>query len=318
MSMRISSLQSISIAASENREIISNFDEIMNVAEHINDVITVSENIYDIVDLANIKEDITEVASISGDVVDLVALYNEGRLPLIDDVNPSADKVYSSLHTQELHNAQAEALGNLASASGSLMMTGSAIPLSGLFTDLVFVVNTQSSNTLVFEILPNEFLLKSNGDYNFFSVVTIALGTKQSVTVEFEIYSTSDSSVLAQSVGTINASNGDIVIFPINTLMSVSSIPYGGSLTAKVRAKIVAGSSVSILDFSSMMVLSGAASSGGQLLGRAPMKALAYLATSTNEELVVPDGANAFSIEEVTLENGGSITVPNGCVYKVL
>lgn len=310
--------------------IINNLDEIHAIANNLallNAVIDSMPAITDVTSaplrtailaLIDIREELLEVASISDNVVELVELYNEGKLPLIDDVNPSADKVYSSLHTQNLHNAQAEALGNLASASGSLVMTGSATPLSTSFSNLVFAVSTQSSNTLVFEILPSEFLLKSNGDYNFFSVVTIALGTNQSVTVEFEVYNTSDNSVLAESLGTINASNGDIVMFPINTLMSIESIPYGGSITAKVRARVIFGSGISVMDFSSMMILSGVSSSGGQLLGRSPMKAVAYLARQTNENLVTVDGSNNFSIEELEILDGGSLTVSDGCVYKVL
>lgn len=55
-----------------------------------------------------------------------------------------------------------------------------------------------------------------------------------------------------------------------------------------------------------------------QFLGTADTKAVQYMAQSTNEDLVVPDGTNAFSVGEVTLEDGATITVPDGSTYKVI
>lgn len=57
---------------------------------------------------------------------------------------------------------------------------------------------------------------------------------------------------------------------------------------------------------------------GGQLLGTTDMKAVGYMANSTAENLVVPTGTNAFSIDSVTIEDGGSITVENDSTYKIL
>jgi hypothetical protein len=265
-----------------------------------------------------LAENVNIVAGIADDVSQLVDLYNEGQLPLIDDTVPSADKVYSSLQTQTMHDAQAEAIGNLASASGSLVKTGVPVVLTSTFQDLSFATNVQSSNPLVFEIGTNNMILKSNGDYNFFSIITVQLSSGQTQTILFEVYDTVNATVLASSTGTVNQSNGDIIVFPINTLMSVQSVPYDGQLTVKVRAKLTAGSATTVTDFSSMMVLSGAASSGGQLLGKAPMKAVAYLAGTTSEVLVTPDGSNNFSIDSLVIEDGGSLTVSNNSIYKVL
>ena len=57
---------------------------------------------------------------------------------------------------------------------------------------------------------------------------------------------------------------------------------------------------------------------GGQLLGTTDEKAIAYLAHSTGEELVVKAGTNAFSVDSITIEDGGSITVEDNAVFKVL
>ena len=57
---------------------------------------------------------------------------------------------------------------------------------------------------------------------------------------------------------------------------------------------------------------------GGQLLGTTDEKAIGYLAQSTGEDLVVKAGTNAFSVDSITVEDSGSITVEDGAVYKVL
>ena len=57
---------------------------------------------------------------------------------------------------------------------------------------------------------------------------------------------------------------------------------------------------------------------GGQLLGTTDEKAIGYLAQSTGEYLVVKAGTNAFSVDSIIVEDGGSITVEDNAVYKVL
>ena len=57
---------------------------------------------------------------------------------------------------------------------------------------------------------------------------------------------------------------------------------------------------------------------GGQLLGTTDERAICYLAQGTGEELVVKAGTNAFSVGSITVEDGGSITVEDNAIYKVL
>lgn len=57
---------------------------------------------------------------------------------------------------------------------------------------------------------------------------------------------------------------------------------------------------------------------GGQMLGSAANKAISYNSQSIAENIVVPAGVNAYSVGDVTLENGYTITVENGSVYKIL
>lgn len=63
---------------------------------------------------------------------------------------------------------------------------------------------------------------------------------------------------------------------------------------------------------------SGSSVGGGQLLGNADERAVAYLANSTSEELVVKSGTNAYAIDSITIEDGGSITIEDGSVFKIL
>lgn len=57
---------------------------------------------------------------------------------------------------------------------------------------------------------------------------------------------------------------------------------------------------------------------GGQMLGSAANKAISYNAQVIAENIVVPVGVNAYSIGDVTIENGYTVTIENGSVYKIL
>lgn len=57
---------------------------------------------------------------------------------------------------------------------------------------------------------------------------------------------------------------------------------------------------------------------GGQMLGSAANKAISYNAQSIAENITIPANTNAYSVGDVTLENGYTITISNGSVYKIL
>lgn len=57
---------------------------------------------------------------------------------------------------------------------------------------------------------------------------------------------------------------------------------------------------------------------GGQMLGAATNKAISYNAQSIAENITIPAGVNAYSVGDVTIENGYTITIENGSVYKIL
>jgi hypothetical protein len=57
---------------------------------------------------------------------------------------------------------------------------------------------------------------------------------------------------------------------------------------------------------------------GGQMFGNAVIKAVSFNAQTIAENIVVPAGLNAYSVGNITIENGFSLTVENGSVYKIL
>ena len=64
---------------------------------------------------------------------------------------------------------------------------------------------------------------------------------------------------------------------------------------------------------------------GGQLLGANIVRGIQYMSQYTDENIVIgasqmPDGKpiNAFAVESLTIENGGSITIEDGCTFKIL
>jgi hypothetical protein len=62
----------------------------------------------------------------------------------------------------------------------------------------------------------------------------------------------------------------------------------------------------------------GIAPSGAQFLGEGLIKAVQYMAQSTSSNIVVASGLNAFSVDSLTIEDGGSITIEDGAAYKIL
>ena len=60
--------------------------------------------------------------------------------------------------------------------------------------------------------------------------------------------------------------------------------------------------------------------SGGQFLGDAPTKAVQYMSPTTSENLILGEvnEENGFAIDSLTIANGGSLTISNGSVFKVL
>ena len=75
---------------------------------------------------------------------------------------------------------------------------------------------------------------------------------------------------------------------------------------------------VAMLDEIRLLLTGSAGPNGPQLLGVSPIKAVQYMAQTTTEELIIPEFTNAFAIDSLVLEDGASITIRDGGVFKIL
>ena len=99
------------------------------------------------------------------------------------------------------------------------------------------------------------------------------------------------------------ASIEDKTITGINS----SVIPYNGSFTVEqALTNIITG----------ILGTGG----GGQFLGLSPIKSVQYMAQETiDDEIIVVGGTyNSFAIDSLVIGNGGSLTVEDGAVFKIL
>lgn len=57
---------------------------------------------------------------------------------------------------------------------------------------------------------------------------------------------------------------------------------------------------------------------GGQMLGQALVKAISYNAQTIGENITIPSTVNAMSVGDITIQNGFTVTVETGAVYKII
>lgn len=183
---------------------------------------------------------------------------------IIDDSAAYTDKVYSSSKTQELHDAQATAIANLAGASATFYNnTTQVIPEDpAAFLDLTWTNNQASTNADILELGTNSFTLKQNGSYNFFNtLVFYRLSDGSNMTVTFELYDTVTATVLATYNQTIDMTAGTKDSVPMNALLTISDLTAGQSKNVKVRMRATSASgTLELFSFSSILALSSISS----------------------------------------------------------
>ena len=57
---------------------------------------------------------------------------------------------------------------------------------------------------------------------------------------------------------------------------------------------------------------------GGQMLGQSLIKTISYNAQVINENITITSGLNAYSVGDVTINNGYSVVVEDNAIYKIL
>ena len=60
-----------------------------------------------------------------------------------------------------------------------------------------------------------------------------------------------------------------------------------------------------------------AAAMGGQFLGTAAIKTIAYNAQTVSEDITVPATANAYSCGPITINDGYTVTIEDGGLWQV-
>lgn len=181
---------------------------------------------------------------------------------IISDTTPLETKAYSGYKTQQLHDSQAEALANLASASGKIQNETTpvfnGIPL--VLTDMPFDISINSTDTDVIEFnnTANTITFKVDASYNFISTVEFESSTNSQRTIDFAIINTSNGSVVTQETATLETESGDIEIIPFNTLLTLgkNGMP-SAPLTIKIQA-VASGTGYKLNRFSSILASSNA------------------------------------------------------------
>lgn len=223
---------------------------------------------------------------------ELVRTTAEGKLPaldgtlltglntiLIDDGNDGAATTYSGYKTQQLHDAQAVLITNLAGASGSFYNdTTQPIPESpSAFADLTWTNNAPSTNADIFELGTNSFLIKYNGTYNFFSTLTFyRISSGDTVNVTFELYNSATDAVVATFVQPIDMTAGTKITIPMNALLVISGLAEFETVDIKVRmqADSVSGT-IELFNFNSILAIASVAGGGGGVTDHGALTGLA-------------------------------------------
>lgn len=199
---------------------------------------------------------------------------------IISDDTPLATKAYSGEKTQLLHDIQAEAIANLATASGKIASESSPVfqPIPLVLTDMPFTVVTDSTDTGVFEFnsVNNTITFKIDASFNFLSNVSLTSSTSHSRDIIFSLINTFNDTVVTTEGGTFDFAAGVSTVVPFNTLLTLgkNGMP-SAPLTIKIQA-MASGTGYTLDGFSSILASSSAYGSA---------------TTKASQVVVVPSGS---------------------------
>ena len=191
------------------------------------------------------------------------AMKADSIINVVDDQVTNTTNTYSSNKIQGMHDAQATAIANLASASATIGSSVSqVIPEEpSVFSTLVWENITESSNSNIFELGSSSFVFKKNGIYNLFNSLDIyRIGSGAALTITFELYD-ADTGTTVMSAGLpIDMQSGTKQVIPFNVLLEigdVSTVPK--TIKVRMRATSAAGS-IELYTFNSILSLSSVSS----------------------------------------------------------
>ena len=191
------------------------------------------------------------------------AMKADSVINVVDDQVTNTTNTYSSNKIQSMHDAQATAIANLASASATIGSSVSQVipeEPSG-FSTLVWDNITESSNSNIFELGSSSFVFKKNGIYNFFNSLDIyRIGSGATLTMTFELYD-ADTGTTVMSAGLpIDMQSGTKQVIPFNVLLEIEDVSIVPK-TIKVRMRSTsAAGSIELYTFNSILSLSSVSS----------------------------------------------------------
>lgn len=185
-------------------------------------------------------------------------LSDKPNVLAINDSVPSATEVYSSQRTQELHNAQQEAIASLSGASASFYSNVSQLvpesPTAAV--DLVWTNNQASTNSDIFELGTNEIDFYKDGNYSFLNTLTFyRLSDGSNMDVAFEMYDADTLDVIGTTTQPIDITAGikETVLF--NSIVSISGATDVNPVRMKVRMQATsANGTLELFSFNSILV----------------------------------------------------------------
>lgn len=248
----------------------------------VNDVVTYDGQVYACI-LAN-----------TGEALSNTTYWSPWITPsgIISDETPLPTKAYSGEKTQLLHDIQAEALANLATASGKIASESSPVfqPIPLVNTDMPFIVVTDSTDTSVFEFdnVNNTITLKVDASFNFLSNVSLTSSTNQSRDITFSLINTFDDTVVTTEGGTFDFAAGVSTVVPFNTVLTLgkNGMP-SAPLTIKIQV-MASGAGYTLDSFSSILASSSA---------------YATASTRASQVVVIPSGnISATNVQDALQE----------------
>ena len=140
----------------------------------------------------------------------------------IDDVTVGINKVYSSNKTQALHDAQSQAIANLATAQAVIVNDDTtAIGTSASIVSFLTETDTTDNNVFTLDDTANTMRFLHNASYNFNTILNIASSTNSSLLVTFRLLDNSDNTILTTQSVSLTIDNGNIASIPLATLLTV-------------------------------------------------------------------------------------------------
>lgn len=269
--------------------LVAALDDIAAVSSNITDVVTVSTNITNInsvvttivPNIAEILQADTNAAIATTKAAEALVSSNNAHASeiaagisevnaaasavvaqnMIDDTAISTLKTFSSSKTQSLHDIQAEAIANLATAQCHI--TQSSIPALVLTTThnvLPFSIHVDSTDTNIMTVddVNNTITFKKNASFNFLSHVLFSSTTGLARTITFELINVSGGEVLVAESNVIDIPNGTTEGIALNTLITVgkNGIP-SAPLTMRIQAYST-GTGHTVQSFNSILASSSA------------------------------------------------------------